>query len=67
MSLSRKHFEAVAEILRDERATNGRIRDDAGWNGAESAIDRIEDRLCVYFLSENPAFDAGRFRRASQP
>lgn len=73
MTLSRKHYEAVAEILRDERAIAHTYQVHAGdvhperKEGWIAEVDRLEDRLCAYFLSDNPQFDPGRFRRAAQP
>lgn len=68
MSLSRKHYEAVALELRETRA---KFED---WSyvateraGAASALSHLEDRLCVYFRSDNPAFNPDRFREAAQP
>ena len=56
MSLSRKHFEAIAQIVKDSRRNYG------GQDilETESLIDALSD----YFASQNPNFDFCKFALA---
>ena len=53
--MTRKHFQAVADILKDAASLNTEQRDELARDFA---------RL---FQSENPRFDGSRFQRACQP
>lgn len=73
MTLSRKHYTAVADILRLERGTATAQQEAhpaeqrSFYEGAIRATERLTDSLCIYFHSDNPNFDPARFRRACQP
>ena len=62
MSLSRKHYEAVAGIIFDAVAVED--HDDKVWNGRQDAIHEIASTVAGYFASDNPAFDRQRFLKA---
>jgi hypothetical protein len=59
MSLSRKHFEAVAEILLRERDKT--LEGERAWY----AVDRIAYELAKYFRTQNENFDIQRFLAAT--
>ncbi len=61
MTLSRKHYWAIAEILRNARYA---LECDPA---ATDAIYEIERGLSQYFKADNPAFDVGRFLTAAMP
>ncbi len=56
MTLSRKHYRAIAEILRSARRDIDTIE-----AGPEDAIDCIENELIGLFRADNPVFDTARF------
>ena len=56
MSLSRKHFEAIAQIVKDSRRNYG------GQDILET--ESLIDALINYFASQNPNFDSYRFSLA---
>lgn len=58
MSLSKKHFKAIAEIIKRANL------DAKHGNDAKLVLSSLEIDLCHYFMSENSAFDSGRFREA---
>ena len=64
MALSRKHYEAVAELL----AKNARFFEgapDMYGLGKREALDDVTNDLADYFASENPYFDRERFLKAA--
>lgn len=69
MSLSRKHFEAVAEIIQTRKGTI--LRDpaagfDEGFEAGQTVmLEDIANDLANYFGGENPNFDVDRFLKAS--
>ncbi len=71
MSLSRKHFQALADIVREQRA---KIRanaccpvpDDADM-GADDCLDEMRDALAYFCADHNPNFDRARFLAACEP
>lgn len=59
--LTKKHFEAIAEILASERQ-----RPQGGWAVAEWYIlDRLTVKLADWLAQQNPEFDRDRFYRAA--
>lgn len=64
MAMSRKHYEAVAEIL----AKNARFYEGApdmyGLGKREALVELTWD-LAEYFTTENPNFDRQRFLKAA--
>jgi len=64
MSLSKKHFVKIAEIL------NQRAKDSLLWTNqekggiSEQLINRITEDLSDYFATENAQFDRERFKQA---
>jgi len=52
-TLTKKHFKAIAEIVRDSQRYNGRI-----------GITDLIGRLSGYFAYENPNFNANKFKEA---
>lgn len=63
MALSRKHYEAVAEILRNAYVDTREVGD---IKGAEAATDITHD-LATYFENDNSNFDRVRFLNAANP
>jgi hypothetical protein len=65
MSLSRKHYCAVAAIIADKVAM---FPNDAGASHvqivARAALAHVAQDLTDYFASDNPAFDRARFLAA---
>ena len=61
MSLTRKHFKAIAEIVKNWSF-------DVKYNHIKltetETIERIKTRLADYFATENPNFDRQRFLKA---
>lgn len=74
MGLSRKHFEAIAELLNKELKRNGELLKMAEEENDEDAqtqyasqcieVERIEALLSNYFATENSSFDANKFKEA---
>lgn len=58
MALSRKHFEAIAGILREQHTGNPNTHDYLVMY--DTAMD-----LANYFATENPHFDRERFLKAA--
>jgi hypothetical protein len=66
MSMSKKHYEAVAKILRD-------IRDETERGASEHrdlipallTLDTVARRLGEWFAADNDRFDLGRFEKAA--
>lgn len=58
MALSRKHFEVIAEILRDQHVGDPNTHDYL------VIYDTAHD-LAGYFATENPNFDRERFLKAA--
>lgn len=56
MSLSRKHFVAIAQIVKDSRRNYG------GQDILET--ESLIDALADYFASQNPNFDFCKFEQA---
>ena len=56
MSLSRKHFETIAQIVKDSRRNYG------GQDILET--ESLIDALIDYFASQNPNFDSYKFALA---
>lgn len=52
--MTKKHFIALAAILKNARA------DDA------ALIDGVAEKMADYFVTVNPNFDKGRFMRAAK-
>lgn len=71
MTLSRKHYQAVADIFRAVNEDNDNLPahgcDPQFTNGRREATDALLDCLSAYFRSDNPNFDPDRFRKAAQP
>ena len=68
MTLSRKHYEAVAEILASnvQPKTGYAVGFDEGWaTGMEEMRQEVANDLAEYFASENPYFDRERFLKAA--
>lgn len=67
MVISRRHFDALARILRRVReTTTAEERDAARRDAAEDAIGRIEAGLVYFCEAENPTFDRAKFRVAAR-
>lgn len=75
--LTRKHFEAIAAIIRREHEGNqeeldqmpAHITDTCDYDlleGSRQACDRIMWDLVELFKDENPSFDSDRFIEACQ-
>ncbi len=60
MALSRKHYEAVAQILNDNAAFNVRIQKPDGV----TAIASVAEDLADLFEKDNASFDRDRFLKA---
>lgn len=59
MAMTRKNYEAVAAVLRDEREN---------WDETPqvlTALDYVASRLAGVFAADNQAFDRGRFLAAT--
>jgi hypothetical protein len=64
MSMSRKHFEAIAEAIKETKSDrqNGHlVKPNVDW-----AIDRLSLRLAKAFAEFNPNFDKERFIKAAE-
>ena len=60
--MSKKHYVAIAEIIRQERETVE--SDDKILCGMENTSRALAWNLANYFASENPRFDTVRFLKA---
>lgn len=60
MSFSKRHYEEVARIIREERAA---------WphHDAQRMAQRFQHSLRQMFAADNPRFDATRFDMACEP
>lgn len=72
MSLSRKHFQALADIVRDAYANADSYRPHGGnWEGYATArtdaVASIAQALADFCGQHNPNFDRARFLDACQP
>ena len=68
MTLSRKHYEVIAEILASnvQPKTGYAAGFDEGWaTGMEEMRQEVANDLAEYFASENPYFDRERFLKAA--
>ena len=63
MTLTKKHFKAIAEILRKNRGFYGQFAEPYKSQFQEIADD-LTKQLADYFKTENPAFDREKFRKA---
>ena len=62
MSLSKKNYEAVAELLRTQVIPGpDESVEEQTWN---DAVEVIASDLAGYFAADNPRFDRGRFLKA---
>ena len=60
VTFQRRHFRAVAEILRAARARES-------CESVALAIDDIEESFATLFRGDNPRFDAPKFYAACDP
>jgi hypothetical protein len=60
--MTKKHFIAIARILKNQRLSIQGIED----NQFENLISNIENQLINVFVDDNPRFDISRFRQATQ-
>ena len=66
MSISKKHFEAIAEAIKETRIDSTvAFNSSAVLAAYESAIDSLTLRLAVAFNKMNPKFDKERFIKAT--
>lgn len=64
--MTRKHFEAVAEIMRDVDAST--VQDPTAYeHGRQFQSAVIVGRLADFFATQNPNFDRARFMEACKP
>lgn len=56
MAMSRKHFQAIADAVKDSQV--------ATWGDAETQRFRLADNLADVCAAENGRFDRGRFLAA---
>ena len=63
MSLSRKHFQALADITRDARSAATQ----PPFNNATDALDAVQQSLADFCSQHNPNFDRARFLAACEP
>jgi hypothetical protein len=54
MTLSRKHYQAIADIIRTRGTSN------------ENQVENIKSDLAEYFQEDNPRFDKERFWKACE-
>jgi len=59
--MTKKHFKAIAEILKVHRLAALDVYD----YGPTNPIDRIIDELGTYFKTQNHRFDRAQFNRAA--
>ena len=59
--MTRKHFEAIAEIVNSLTIPNAAAGFDEGFN---SGVVELAENLAGYFATENPNFDRQRFLKA---
>jgi hypothetical protein len=67
--MTRKHFEAIAKIIRDAAAVPAfqYPHQREYFDGQVAAVEFITEDLADYFATVNPNFDRERFIRACQP
>lgn len=58
MAMSRKHYQAFADILRDEMEY-------AETEDIRTAIRTVTNRLATVFADDNPRFDRAKFIRVA--
>ena len=64
MALSKKHYSAIAGILNKQVVKTLDAQPGEGdWHRREAII-QITGALCTYFATENPNFNAHRFKQA---
>lgn len=61
--MTKKHFIAIARILKNQRLSIQGIED----NQFENLISNIENQLINVFVDDNPRFDISKFKQATQP
>ena len=59
MSLSRKHFIAISEVINRFMSADMRFQ-----HSRDEAFSEFVEGLCYYFKQENPNFDRDRFVKA---
>lgn len=68
MAFTRRHYNEVARIIREELTQH---RADMGpafaGSAAEVAVWNIQNALCRMFAADNPRFDGTRFDLACEP
>lgn len=62
--MTKKHFEAIAQTLRDEFEATLPSADPEFIRGAAYALEETAKSLADYFARENPRFDRDRFLTA---
>ena len=62
--MTRKNFEAIAAIVKDEVEATLPLSDPATIVGAAYGIEELAKSLADYFASDNPNFDRRRFLTA---
>lgn len=62
MAMTKKHFEEIAQIIKDNRITGAAAGFDEGY---DAAVQTIADALTVMFEADNPRFDSARFLTAA--
>lgn len=65
MSLSRKHYEAIAAVVAEQAAEYAGSVEDFSAGGAW-AVEQTAKNLATYFAADNPNFDRQRFLAACQ-
>ena len=63
MALTKKHFKAIAEIIRIETQSEA-VGNYANKDLINLVCERIANQLSDYFISENSLFDRQRFLNA---
>jgi len=67
MTMTRKHFELVAEAIRVERPSTAEHHNwpNRPWY-EDKALDRVAENLAAQFTIINPRFDKARFMEATR-
>lgn len=63
MSLSRKHYQAIADIIKDQLVLSQPLSDQQD-DGAVVAVNDLAIQLSNYFKADNSNFDRFRFLEA---